>query len=94
MLPVAPPAAARSGVGASPLHPVGRGVDDLHGIRSQERCRLSRHLGDHPFTWQGMPDEDHPSVLGPGHATPAGGDGSCHQLHHHDTGLSSSLRIR
>ncbi len=90
MLPVASPTAPRSRVRAPRLHPIGRRFDDLHRICAQERGRLGRHLGDHPLTRQGVPDEDHPSVLGPGHAAPAGGDGSCHQLHHHGTGLSRS----
>ena len=69
------PRTARAGVGAGWRHPAGGGLHDVDGIGPEEGGGDRRHLGHHQLAGEGVADEHHPAVLGPGHAAPAGGDG-------------------
>ena len=72
VLVVAATAAARTGVRARGLDPVGRGLQDGHGVGPQVGAAGLGHPGPDPLTGQGVPDEDHPAVGRPGHAAAAG----------------------
>ncbi len=72
VLVVAATTAARPGVRARGVDPVGRGLHDGHGICPQVGAADLGHPGPDPLTGQRVPDEDDPPVRRPGHAAAAG----------------------
>ena len=80
VLEVTAAAAPRPGMRAGGLDAVGRGGQDLDGVRPQEGGRAGGDSGPHPLAGQAVTDEDHLAVGRPGHAAPAGGDGAHLQL--------------
>ena len=76
VLPVAASAASGSGVGTGWFHPIGRGLEDLDRVGSEERGGLGGDGGDDPLAGKGVTNEHDPSVVGPSHAAAAGGDGT------------------
>ncbi len=80
VLPVAPPAPTGTGQWTGRLDPVDRRLEHLDGIGTQERGGLRGDLGHDPLSGQGVTDEHHSSVSGPGHATAAGRDGTGHEF--------------
>ena len=76
VLEVAAAAAARPGVWARWGNPVGRGLQDVHGVGPQVRGGGGRDPGHHHLAREGVAHEDDPSVGCPGDAAAAGGDGA------------------
>ena len=76
VLEVAAAAAPGPGVWTGRLDAVGGGTQDLDGVRPQVGGGAGGDLGPHPLPGQAVADEDHLAVGRPGHAAPAGGDGT------------------
>ncbi len=76
VLEVAAAAATGAGVRAGGIDAVGGGTQDLDGVRPQVGGGAGGDLGPHPLAGQAVADEDHLAVGRPGHAAPAGGDGT------------------